>query len=427
MRKVPSPRLVRMRIKSLFLCLTTLAGLSGNLPAAEAPAPDKLHLADVDRLVGERNRALVAARRAVSAAEAGLDSAAARPNPALSLNTSGIDSQRRNGSNNVDTILRLDQPIELGGKRGLRLGVASALLDASRSDAQDSQRQQALFARQAYFDLKASEDKARLSADSAVLAGQLLSKAELRLKAGDLSPTDVARIRTDTLRAESDASQADVDRQRARLTLAQLLASEAEAPRLATADDWPALTPLPVVPADSDNRPDVVAARQRLDAATKAVDLAKSLQVRDVTVGAQIERTAQERGDNLIGVGISVPLFTGYDFRGEIRRAYVDRDAAQDELERIKANADAEFNQFVFAANRLSERARRLRDEALPAARKASQAVHFAFSQGAASVLDVIDARRSLHAVEIDTANALADAAKARAAWAAAMNRQELP
>jgi cobalt-zinc-cadmium efflux system outer membrane protein len=418
-----------MRIKSFFLCLATLAGLSGNLPAAEAPAPDKLHLTDVDRLVGERNRALIASRRAVSAAEAGVDSAAARPNPALSLNTSGINSQRRSGSGstNVDTILRLDQPIELGGKRGLRLGVAGALLDASRSDTQDSLRQQSLLARQAYFDLKASEDKARLSADSATLAGQLLSKAELRLKAGDLSPTDVARIRTDTLRAESDASQAEVDRQRARLALAQLLAVEAEAPRLATVDDWPALTPLPAVQADSDNRPDVVAARQRLEAATKAVDLAKSLQVRDVTVGAQIERTAQERGDNLIGVGISVPLFTGYDFRGEIRRAYVDRDSAQDELERIKANADAESNQFVFEANRLSERARRLRDEALPAARKASQAVQFAFSQGAASVLDVIDARRSLHAVEIDTANALADAAKARAAWAAAMNRQELP
>ena len=66
-------------------------------------------------------------------------------------------------------------------------------------------------------------------------------------------------------------------------------------------------------------------------------------------------------------------------------------------------------------------------DEALPAARKAYAAIILAFSHGAASALDVIDARRSLFAVDIDTTNALADAAKARAAWAAARHRLELP
>lgn len=416
-----------MRLTSFFLPFAVLFCFSGNLPAADAPAVDQLHLTDVDRLVGERNRTLIASRRAVAAAEAGIDSAAARPNPALSLNTSGIRSRRQNGDNTLDTVLRIDQPIERGGKRDLRLGVAGALLEASHSDEQDSLRQQKLLARQAYFDLKANEDKARLSAESAALARQVLGKAELRLKAGDLSPSDVARIRTDTLRAESDASQAEVDRQRARLLLAQLIAMEAGASRLATADDWPALGPLPTGPTDSESRPDVVAARRRLEAAEKAVDLAKSQQVRDVTIGAQLERNAQDGNSNLIGIGVSVPLFTGYDYRGEIRRAYVDRDSAGDELERIKATADAEASQLVFEAERLSERARRLRDDALPAARQAARSVQFAFNQGAASVLDVIDARRSLHAVEIDTANALADAAKARAAWAAAMNRQELP
>ncbi|MBN8773904.1 MAG: TolC family protein [Thiobacillus sp.] len=162
-------------------------------------------------------------------------------------------------------------------------------------------------------------------------------------------------------------------------------------------------------------------------AADQAIDLARAQRVRDVTVGAQFERNNQDPGSNLIGVGVSVPLFTGYDFRGELRQAYVARESAQDELERVKAAAAADFNQSTFEAGRLSERARHLRDEALPAARKASAAVQFAFSQGAASTLDVIDARRSLYAVETDTVNALDDAAKARAAWAAAMNLQELP
>ena len=135
--------------------------------------------------------------------------------------------------------------------------------------------------------------------------------------------------------------------------------------------------------------------------------------------GDEARRIARRGDDSRPGLGD--------DFRGEIRRAHVDRDAANDELERLRANAAAEFSQASFAAERLGERARGLREEALPAAQKAYAAVQLAFNQGAASVLDVIDARRSLYAIETDTASALADAAKARAAWAAAVNRPDLP
>ncbi|OJZ15003.1 MAG: hypothetical protein BGP20_05065 [Thiobacillus sp. 63-78] len=403
------------------------ACLAGPATAAEPATPVPLHLADVEQLLVAHNRALIASRRASASAEAGIAMAAGRPNPTLSLNTSGINAQHPDSHTYLDTILRIDQPIERGGKRALRLGVADALLEASRSDESDSLRQQRMLARQAYFDLKAAEDRARLGRESARLAHQVLSKAEWRLKAGDLAPTDVARIRADTLRADSDASQAEVDHQRARLALAQLLAMESDAARLATADPWPRLTALPALQPDLNARPDVIAALHRVAAADQAIDLARAQRVRDVTVGAQFERNNQDPGSNLIGVGVSVPLFTGYDFRGELRQAYVARESAQDELERVKAAAAADFNQSTFEAGRLSERARHLRDEALPAARKASAAVQFAFSQGAASTLDVIDARRSLYAVETDTVNALDDAAKARAAWAAAMNLQELP
>ncbi|MDE2439680.1 MAG: TolC family protein [Betaproteobacteria bacterium] len=395
--------------------------------AAEAPPAQAIHLKDIDQLLGERNRPLLAARRATSAGEAGIEVAAGRPNPVVSLNSLGFNSRRLNNNNNLDTILRIDQPIERGGKRDLRLAVANSLLQANRSDESETLRQQRLMAIQAYFDLKAAEEKSRFADESAHMARKVMAKAELRLKAGDLSPADAARIKTDTLKAESDAHQATVDLQRSRLVLAQLLAMESDSPRLAAADPWPELKPLPTNQPDIEQRPDIVAARLRLEAAERAIGLAKSQQVRDVTVGAQLERAPDNPNNPTLGFGISIPLFTGYDYRGEIRRAYVDRDSANDELVRLRATAAAEFDQARFEAERLSERARQLYEEALPSARKACDGVQFAFNQGAASVLDVIDARRSLYAIETDTANALADAAKSRAAWAAALNRPDLP
>jgi cobalt-zinc-cadmium efflux system outer membrane protein len=413
-----------MHARLLFILALTLTVSSGAISAEPLPLRS-LRLPDVEQMVIQRNRALISARRATEVGEALVDMASARPNPVVSVNTSGINNRKNDGK--LDTILRIDQPIERGNKRGLRLAVADSLLQANRSDESDGLRLQNLLARQAYYDLKAAEEKARLSAESAKLAGQILSKADLRLKAGDLSPADVARIRTDTLKAESDSTQAKVDLRRSQQTLAQLLALENEAARLATADPWPSLQPLTITTAEIEKRPDVVSARQRLEAAERSISLAKSQQVRDISIGAQVERTPDEITRNVYGVGVSVPLFTGYDYRGEIRRAYVDRDSARDELERVLATANAEFEQSTFEAERFNERARRLQDEALPSARKAHAAVALAFDHGAASALDVIDARRSLFAIETDTTNALADAAKARAAWAAAINRPDMP
>uniref|UniRef100_Q47GU9 Outer membrane efflux protein n=1 Tax=Dechloromonas aromatica (strain RCB) TaxID=159087 RepID=Q47GU9_DECAR len=426
LRQLPSATVPAVKSRH-SIALIFLLALGSRAVYADALPLLTLHLSEAEQMVEQRNRALISARRATAAGEAVVDMAGARPNPVVSLNTSGFNSRSSGSGGNLDTTLRIDQPIERGNKRGLRLAVADSLLQANRSDESDSLRQQRLLARLAYFDLKAAEDKLRLANESAQLARQILAKADLRLRAGDLSAADVARIRTDTLKIESDAVQAQVDLRRSRLALAQLLAMEKEAARLATADPWPAFSRLAITTPEIEMRPDVIAARQRLEAAERSIQLAKAQQVRDVTLGAQVERAPDDRNRSVYGVGVSVPLFTGYDYRGEIRRAHVDRDSALDELERVRATAAAEFEQFTFEAERMSERARSLQDEALPAARKAHAAVVLAFNHGAASALDVIDARRSLFAIETDTTNALADAAKARAAWAAATNRPDLP
>lgn len=410
-----------------FLSLLCILGVTNSAIHAEPLPTLSLPLSEVEQMVMQRNRALVSARRATAAGEASVDIAGARPNPVVSINTSKINGRRPISGGSTDTTLRIDQPIERGNKRDLRLSVADALLQANRADESDSLRQQTLFARQAYYDLKACEEKSRLADESAQLAHQVSSKADLRLKAGDLSAADAARIRTDALKADSEATQARIDLRRARLVLAQLLAMENDAPHLVAADPWPKLDALPKADANIENRPDVAAARQRLEAAERAVALAKAQQVRDLTIGAQAERVPDDRPNTTYGFGISIPLFTGYDYRGEIRHAYTDRDVAEDELARIRANAMAEQEEAAYETEHLSKRARNLRDEALPAARKAYAAIVLAFSHGAASTLDVIDARRSLFAVDIDTTNALADAAKARAAWAAARHRLELP
>ena len=409
----------------LFLFLSSLCKAADSLPD-----PEQLGLAAAVDWARTHNRDIQQARRAVEAAESGMEVAGGRPNPTLSLNSTSINLGSGVGGGTlrdkqVDSVLRLDQPIERGNKRELRLAQAGASLEAARADLADVRRQQGLAVRLAYWDLHLAADRVRLTREGADLMRTTLSKNELRLQAGDIAPADLARIRVDALRAETDVRAAVTDLKRARAALAGLLAQEALADRLRAADDWPVPTaPSAVSLSALQDRADVRAASARVDAAAQGKALAESLRTRDVTVGVQFEHYPPD-ARHTVGFGVSVPLFTGYDYGGEIKRAWSDWGQAQEALERVKSGAAAEVDRLREEAAGASDRARLYRESILPSARKSASAVELAYTHGAAGVLDLLDARRTLRATEGDAAAALADYAKAMASLEAALDTEK--
>jgi cobalt-zinc-cadmium efflux system outer membrane protein len=397
-------------------------------------AAHALTLAEAEALLISNNRELLAARRAVAAAEAQQTIAGARPNATLSVNTSAISSNPGIGSGpladkRMDTVFRIDQPFERGDKRELRLGAASGLQRAAQNDSLDVLRQQLTAVRGAYYDLKQTQERGRVLSESAQLFSVTLNAAQIRLKAGDLAPADVAKVQVDYERAQNDARAAQADLSRARLALAYLIGAERAAPELTATDSWPAAesADADAVEQAIESRPDVLAAKARFEAAEKLRDLAKAQRTRDVTVGAQYERYPGSIPINSVGFGVSIPLFTGNDFSGDIQKAEVDRYAALDFLERVKAVASTELRRAASDLNAAAERVARYEGSLLDAAGRSAQAAEFAFQRGAVSVLEVLDARRTLRAVQLESVAARADYAKALAAWrASVMTAQSL-
>src|SRR5260370_10832340 len=133
-----------------------LAGkmLLGFAFAAQAPAAfgqsvdlGALTLAQSEQLLRSRNRELLAARRAVEAAQANTLSAGARPNPTLSLGVGAINPSAGVGTGpwrdkTVDSSIRIDQVIGRGDRRGVPLPNARSLESASAADFSDPFRQQ---------------------------------------------------------------------------------------------------------------------------------------------------------------------------------------------------------------------------------------------------------------------------------------------
>ncbi len=386
-----------------------------------------LTLAQTEKLLAANNRELAAARRAVESAQAQGLIAGARPNATLSVNSSSINTSNPGlgpgplYDKRADTVFRIDQPFERGNKRELRLDAAAGLERAAQADSLDALRQQLATVRGAYYDLKQAQAKLGVLGETAQLFSGTFSAAQARLKAGDLAAADVAKVQVDYERAQNDARGAQGELVRAQTALAYLIGLESEATELRAVDDWP-----PPERADAqaleqaiENRPDVLAAKARVDAAEKLRDLAKAQRTRDITLGAQYERFPGSLPINSVGFGVSVPLFTGNDFSGDIQKAEVDRYAALDALGRARAIAATELRRAAADLNAAAERVERFDASLLGAAQRSAQAAEFAFERGAISVLEVLDARRTLRAVQLEALAARGDLAKALAAWRA--------
>jgi len=422
-----------MILQRLVAAVFVLASAS----VVTAAAARDLSLAEAERLLGERNRELTAARRAVESAGAQREIAAVRPNPTLSFNSSSISSNPGTGSGpyfqkRIDSILRIDQPFERGGKRELRMDAAEGLERAARGDSLDTLRTQLVALRGAYYDLKQAEEKVTVLAETAQLFARTLAAAQVRLKAGDLAAADVSKVQVDHERAQNDARAAQADLVRAQLALGYLIGEERGASALRASDPWPAVErPDPAaveraIEQAVETRPDVAAAKARVAAAEKLRDLARSQQTRDITLGAQYERYPTNIPADSVGFGISLPLFTGNDFSGDIRRAEVDRYSALDALDRARAVAGSDVRRAASDLAAAAERLERYDSTLLEAAQRTAQAVEFAFQRGATSVLEVLDARRTLRAVRLEALAARTDYAKALAAWRASQTTVDM-
>ena len=424
-----------MKQSLVFLTFTL-----GAVAAYSAQARD-LTLAEAERLFAERNRELLQAQRAVEGAEADRLSAGARPNPNLYFNATqygnlypqGYDSSRLD--RRFDMVLGINQTFERGGKRELRVGAADANARASRDELSDIRRIQAVGLHAAYYDLVLAQEKLRIIRQTAAAFQKTLEAMALRLKVGDVAPSDVSRIRVDALRAENDARAVGAELEKAQAALAYLIGLEGSAREIDAVDGWLAIeTNAPSADFSKilDRRADVSAARARLKAADARRDLARALRTRDVTGAVQIERApwnplANPTSANTLGFGVSFPLFTNYHYEGEIRRAEVELDAARENLERIRALAQGEMARSRADLDASGDRVSRFRDVLLKEAQKAADAAEFAYSRGAIGVMDLLDARRQHYATQIDASAAQADYAKALAAWRASQATVEGP
>ena len=332
-----------------IICILLICLFNNEIAIAAADAVDLKHLSlkDAQQLFRTSNRELLAAQRMLQATEANAISAGQKPNPSLSVGVSSFNLNRSTGNKNpenhsnslqdqtLNSTVQISQLFERGDKRELRIASAENAIKASRFDLKDTERQWLLALNTAYYDLLLAQEIESIQVANVSLYEKTMQAAELRLKAGDIASSDVSRIRVDLLKTKNDLRQAQANLQKAQTNIAYLIGKENDAKIIHADDHWPdnKSSNEPTALRDINQRPDLLAAEARAKQAEENIRLANALKTRDINIGLQYQHfpgQGTSAGENTIGAAISIPLFTNYEFQGEIARAQVDLSAAQE-------------------------------------------------------------------------------------------------
>lgn len=402
-----------------------------------------LNIQQAQQLFHANSRELLAAQRALQATEANAISAAQKPNPSLSVGVSSFNLNRSTGNKNpenqsnslqdqtLNSTVQISQLFERGDKRELRIASAKNAIQASKFDAKDTERQWLFTLNASYYDLLLAQEIEAIQTSNVGLYEKTLQAAELRLKAGDISASDVSRIRVDLLKTKNDLRQAQSNKEKAQSNIAYLIGKEANASTIYAEDRWPDAQALADVSTQKNinQRPDVLAAEARAKQAEENTRLANALKTRDVNISLQYQHFPGQlpgAGENTIGAAVSIPLFTNYEYQGEIARAQVDLNAAQEAKEQARAAALIEVERANADLQGATEKLQRFDTQILTEAQKAADAAEFAYNHGATGITDLLDSRRVLRALQLDAASVRADFAKSLAAWKAAMTSTDI-
>ena len=426
------------QLRQALFCLATCFGaLVCSAAMATALEPKdcsaslgaNLNWAQAQQRLIDCNRDVQVALRTAQASRTDISIAGQRPNPVLSTGAGqyapGVGYGSGNlGDKQIDWMSRIDQTIERGNKRLLRVETAEKSWRAAQWNAADMLRQQQLALALAWIDLWGAQERQRLQRDVTALYRRTLDAAYVRLKAGDIAASDVNRIDLDVQRAEGDRIAVNAELARARGIVAALLAMEEDTTDIHALTPWPASQGqygLMLDPAEAE-RPDLQASRAQQAAAESQTRLARSLQTRDISVGLQVDRYAPPSGLGwLFGAYLSFPLFTNHRYEGEIARAEADYQTAISSRERLERLARATQQRLAEARNLARLRRERIEREALPLAERVAANSDLAYRKGAGSVLELLDSLRQLRALQLDALTARLEEDRADAAARAEM------
>ncbi|HUB32609.1 MAG TPA: TolC family protein [Bryobacteraceae bacterium] len=358
-----------------------------------------------------------------------------RPNPEFSLTADGFQVARNQSVwrplSGVEESPGISYLHERQHKRELRLEGAKISTSIAASTYEDQERNLLFNLRNAFVQLlqaKAVMENARQNLN---YWDNELRVNRTRFQAGDLAQVDLSRLELQRVQFESDFENAIVNLRTAKIQLLMLLDQRTPIEQFDVAGPYDYADHLRPMEEyrnlAAENRPDLRAAAQQVDLAVSTHKLAIANGSTDPTFSVWFTHNpsfSNPYANETVGGSISIPLRIFDRNQGEKARTQVDirrnerlRDAAQAQ---VFNDVDSAYVTLVSALNLL----RPYKTKYLPLATDVRDRVAFSYRNGAASLLDYLDAEKSYRDTRLAYLNLIASYLTAAAQMNLAVGRE---
>ena len=413
-------------------------------PAQTAPAPSAQTLAqkpgsvivsldDAIRLALQHNHSLLAARTTIQQSQAEEVTANLRPDPVLLGDSQflPIFQPDQFSSAYVDDTAQFDLGVsylfERGRKRQHRLQAAKDVTAVTRSQVADTERGLTYNVASQYINVELAESTLALAQQDLKSFQDTVNIAEARYKDGDIGEDDLLKIKLQLLQFQSDVSAAQLARVQGLSDLRQLLGYEsvpADYDVAPTFDYQPVAGSLDDFEAKAlEDRPDLRAAQQGVNAANSQYQLQKSIGKRDIT--GQVNYTHLEYNQLSFFGQMQLPIFDRN--QGEIARAGYAITQAQEQAKFTRGQVLTDVRDAYESLRSNDAIVGLYRSGYLDEAQQDRDISQYAYQRGAASLLDFLDAERNYRSVQLGYRQALASYLSAVEQLREAVGTRSLP
>ncbi len=347
----------------------------------------------------------------IRAREAQVLQAGLRPNPEFGFEVeqfAGTGELR--GLRAAETTIQLGQLIELGGKRGKRKRLAALGKNLSGWDYEAKRLDVYADVARAFVDVVGAQERVALSTELVDLAKEAVARVSKRVRAGKDSPVEETKAMVTLHTTRLDLERARRELEGARRRLVSLWGSDTPAFERAEGS-LEEIRPVP--PAErlaelTAQNPDLARWATEFEQRRAAVELADAGRIPDVTVFGGWRRVSEVDASGLV-MGVTLPLPVFNRNQGEALEARYRLAQARDEERTARARTDAALADTYQVLTTAYTVATALRDDVLPAARRAYAMTGQGYQRGKFGYLDLLDAQRTLFEARQQYIDALTD------------------
>ncbi|RQO45154.1 TolC family protein [Pseudomonas sp. KBW05] len=351
------------------------------------------------------NSDLAAAQWEIDIAQGGRQQAGLVPNPVLSVDAEDTRRDTRT------TSIKLSQTLELGGKRGARIDVASRAQDAAALALEQRRNTLRADVIDSYYGALRAQERLDLAQRSLALAERGLVVANGRVTAGKTSPVEATRAQVQLSEIRLEFNRAQMGLTDAYRRLAASTGSATVAFQTVATQSLPQLSAAQLL-ARLEQTAELRMAELQILHSEASVGLEKAQRIPDldVSIGSQYDAGARERV-NLVGVSMPLPLFNRN--QGNVLAASRRADQARDLRNATELRLRTETRQALDLWQTANTEVRAFNQQILPAAQSAVDSATRGFEMGKFNFLDVLDAQRTLIAARTQYLVATAQATDA--------------